>query len=124
MNVAFPELPVDRFPVVLDMRHSEGQVEVDLLIPGSLFYFEGHFPFYPILPGVVQLDWAVHFARRHLPFETAITKTVRVKFSKPIRPGDRLRLVLAQTSARDRLSFTYGDDEGPRASGQITFGDP
>ena len=36
-------------------------VTLILQIDAGLFWFQGHFPHLPILPGVAQLDWVMHY---------------------------------------------------------------
>jgi 3-hydroxymyristoyl/3-hydroxydecanoyl-(acyl carrier protein) dehydratase len=52
-----------------------------LRVPPTLEHFRGHFPGFPILPGVVQLDWAVRFGRLHFEgwakAEGSITSSAR-----------------------------------------------
>lgn len=108
-------------PVIRDVRRADARVELNLLVPESLFYLQGHFPGFPILPGVVQLDWAVRYGRQYLPVGAAPAKTVQVKFRKPIRPNGQIDLALTYLAQRQLLSFECRDDEGLCSSGQIVF---
>ena len=111
-----------KHPEIVDVIRSEDQVELQLLIPGALLYFRGHFPDFPILPGVVQLDWAIQYGRQHFALGTAAPTTIKIKFRKPIRPNHRI--VLSLKHSRGRLDFNYADAEGACSSGQIGFAPP
>lgn len=37
------------------------QIILELLVDDNLFWFDGHFSHQPILPGVAQLDWVMHY---------------------------------------------------------------
>ncbi len=113
--------PLDRLPAILGRRAAEeggaggeqgGEVVLDLEIAASLLWFQGHFPDHPILPGVVQLDWAAHFARAELGLSLPAAREFQIKFKAVIRPGDRVALALRHHAAKGRLSFEYrrGDD--------------
>jgi acyl-CoA synthetase (AMP-forming)/AMP-acid ligase II len=93
------------------VRPVEGGFEFDLAMAPDLRWFDGHFPVFPLLPGVVQVDWAVGFARRHLGYAGPTAQRFRIKFKQMIRPGDRLVLGL-RTDARGRVTFEYrrGDE--------------
>jgi 3-hydroxymyristoyl/3-hydroxydecanoyl-(acyl carrier protein) dehydratase len=110
-----------REPAVSGVRCWESGVELDLTPRRSLLYFDGHFPEFAILPGVVQIDWAVRFARRHLNFGRAAARTIQVKFRKPIRPDTPLTLSLSLTASGRRLTFIYRDAQGVCSSGQLGF---
>jgi 3-hydroxymyristoyl/3-hydroxydecanoyl-(acyl carrier protein) dehydratase len=110
-----------RDPIVVGMTRSRDGIELNLAIPARLLYFRGHFPGFAILPGVVQLDWAIQFGRKHFPFAMDSPRMIKMKFRKPIRPGDRIALSLTYLPARNSLQFGYTDTEGACSSGQIVF---
>ncbi|WP_170959112.1 AMP-binding protein [Magnetospirillum sp. 15-1] len=103
----------DRLPAVLGRRETgEGAVALDLKIGTGLPWFQGHFPGHPILPGVVQLDWAAHFARTELGLSLPAAQEFQIKFKAVIRPGHHVALALRHDAAKGRLAFEYrrGDD--------------
>lgn len=103
----------DRLPEILASRpHGDGGIALDLRIQPELVWFHGHFPGAPILPGVVQIDWALHFARHTLGLELPAAQDFQVKFKALITPGDQLVLTLIPDIGRRRLDFDYrrGDD--------------
>lgn len=98
----------ERLPKVLDRRRrGEAELELDVEIPPTLLWFQGHFPGRPILPGVVQMDWAVHWGREELGLPLLAAQEFQIKFKSVIAPGDRLTLALRHDEAKGRLSFEY-----------------
>jgi 3-hydroxymyristoyl/3-hydroxydecanoyl-(acyl carrier protein) dehydratase len=108
-------------PAIREVRRSVGKVELSLSVPESLLYLRGHFPGFAILPGVVQVDWAIRYGRQYLGVGSAAATTVQVKFRKPIRPGRPFELRLDYNGEQRRLSFECGDEEGLYSSGQVVF---
>jgi 3-hydroxymyristoyl/3-hydroxydecanoyl-(acyl carrier protein) dehydratase len=104
------------------LTRSEDGIELNFVIPAALVYFRGHFPGFAILPGVVQLDWAIQFCRKHFPFAKDSPQTIKIKFRKPIRPDHRVTLSLKHLPARNSLQFRYTDAEGDCSLGQVGFG--
>ena len=86
----------------------EGNVATCVLFaPATLVHFRDHFPRYPILPGVVQLDWAVRFARRHFAGLAESQRFDNFKCRAPVSPDTELTLVLAHDPARNSVQFQY-----------------
>lgn len=107
----------NRLPQVLG-RTSRGDdgCDIELLVQPELLWFGGHFPGTPILPGVVQIHWALHFARECLGMALPAARDFQVKFKATIVPGDRLVLALDRNSARGHLTFEF------RRDGQVCSG--
>ena len=54
--------------------------------------FKGHFPEYPILPGVFQIEMAKFACERVTGGCLTIERITRAKFSRPIMPEEQIRL--------------------------------
>lgn len=103
-------------------EHAEGEIRIfDLRIPESLAYFPGHFPDVPILPGVVQIHWAVHFAREKLGATLPFQHMEVIKFKDLIRPGQILQLHLRYQARTGKLQFAYRAGAMEFSSGRIYF---
>jgi 3-hydroxymyristoyl/3-hydroxydecanoyl-(acyl carrier protein) dehydratase len=108
-------------PVVLAVHPGERMVKLQLLVPLDLLYFRGHFPRLAILPGVVQIHWAIVFGRRHFPLGASKPTTLQVKFRRLVRPGERLTLDLRYAPEHKRLFFDYRDQGEARSTGHIVL---
>ncbi|MFZ4875471.1 AMP-binding protein [Janthinobacterium sp. Mn2066] len=94
---------------------------LELRVPATLFYFDGHFTGAPLLPGVVQVEWALHFARLHLALPARFRAMHALKFQQPVLPERPVRLLLEYDAAKASLHFRYLSDAGQHASGRIDF---
>ncbi|WGS49064.1 AMP-binding protein [Paraburkholderia sp. D15] len=106
---------------VLAETRSGDTLHYDLRVPPSLSHFAGHFPGLPILPGVVQVDWAIRLAADHLPGARAVASVDRLKFMAPVAPGAVLKLTLAHDAERRRVQFSYRLSGRECASGAIHY---
>ena len=50
--------------------------QIDFVVPNDLEYFDGHFPGAPIVPGVVQIKWAIDGARRCLAVSDSVARAM------------------------------------------------
>jgi acyl-CoA synthetase (AMP-forming)/AMP-acid ligase II/3-hydroxymyristoyl/3-hydroxydecanoyl-(acyl carrier protein) dehydratase len=96
----------------------------DLRVPRTLVHFAGHFPGLPILPGVVQIDWAVRLASERVPAVRAPASIDQLRFMAPVPGGAVLRLVLTHDATRRRVQFVYRLGERDCASGFIVYREP
>ena len=67
--------------------------------------FAGHFPQFPVLPGVVLLDEALQLIGTARGIEVAQWRLTTVKFLDAVRPGDALRLEHAQAGGTIRFTI-------------------
>jgi acyl-CoA synthetase (AMP-forming)/AMP-acid ligase II len=93
-----------------------------LTVPADLLYFDGHFTVAPVLPGVVQVDWAIHYGRLYFGLTGAFAGMNALKFQQMIRPGVPLSLELTWDEVKRSLNFRYFSDAGAHASGRILLG--
>lgn len=93
----------------------------EIRVPPALDHFAGHFPGLPILPGVVQVDWAIRLASEHVAAARAVESVDRLKFMAPVPPGAVLELRLAHDAARRRVQFAYRMNGRECASGAIVY---
>ncbi len=101
----------------------DGEWRLQLEIPLDLAHFSGHFAATPVLPGVVQVDWALHWARQLIPALPPHFAGMEVlKFQQLARPGDRLQLSLRFDAERGKLYFAYRHGEAACSSGRILLG--
>jgi 3-hydroxymyristoyl/3-hydroxydecanoyl-(acyl carrier protein) dehydratase len=109
------------WPEVLAENMDESQVALHLLIPKDLDYFNGHFPNAPILAGVVQLHWAVEYAKKYFSLTELDVQNIEVlKFQVVIIPEQKINLTLTRKPS-NKVLFSYASGKGQHASGRIVF---
>lgn len=84
-------------------------VQVSFVPEATSVFFDGHFPEYRLLPGVVQCDLAMRFCAEHLGTGFAITGIPRMKFKKPIEPGACVVFSGSFDRTRARITFSFRD---------------
>ncbi|MBB6093390.1 3-hydroxymyristoyl/3-hydroxydecanoyl-(acyl carrier protein) dehydratase [Povalibacter uvarum] len=110
-----------RIPEIGRVQRTDTGVRLDFAVPASLEYFEGHFPGCALLPGVVQIGWAIEFARQHIPFDASFRSLAGVKFTRVIQPGASITLLLSFDRDRNELTFEYQVDGQPCSGGRALF---
>ncbi|BCR23060.1 acyl-CoA synthetase family protein [Aquipseudomonas alcaligenes] len=101
----------------------DGEWQLELDVPPDLAHFTGHFPQTPVLPGVVQIDWAQRLARQLIAgLPPRFCGMEVLKFQQLVRPGDRIQLSLRFDAERGKLYFAYRNGEAPCSSGRILLG--
>lgn len=78
-------------------------------------YFQGHFPGHPVMPGVLQLEAIAQVAGLLMIKQAETSGKIayfmsaeRVKWRKPVRPGDRLIIEVELTKARGKIGKARG----------------
>jgi len=108
-------------PQILSARECGEERVLSLYIDPELQFFMGHFPGYPLLPDVVQLDWAIRCAVDAFGPLGDFRGLEKLKFQALIRPGEHLNLRLSFDPKSGRLLFSYEGVNDRKSSGTITF---
>jgi 3-hydroxymyristoyl/3-hydroxydecanoyl-(acyl carrier protein) dehydratase len=108
-------------PEIDALERAKGHLNLRFIVPETNCYFEGHFPGCPILPGVVQIGWAIEFARLHVPLSARFRSLAAVKFTRVIQPNAAVELRLTAGASLRELSFEYRLPDGPCSSGRVLF---
>ena len=119
---ALLQAPRTLLPERLSQQQTDGHWLLELEVPLDLAHFTGHFPQTPVLPGVVQIDWALAIARELMPLPPRFAGMEVLKFQQLARPGDRLQLTLRFDAERGKLHFAYRHGEAACSSGRILLG--
>ncbi|MEO1018125.1 MAG: AMP-binding protein [Pseudomonadota bacterium] len=106
-------------PLYEVVRVDEQSADLRLSIAENLIWFDGHFPVHAILAGIVQVHIAVLFSIRLWGTEPANSNVSRLKFRKPIHPGDSVKLHLERDVAQGSLRFRYELDDMMASQGII-----
>ncbi|BDY04383.1 thioester dehydrase [Ferrimonas sp. YFM] len=92
----------------------------ELTIPQDLDYFRGHFNGAPVLPGVVQLQWAIRKAQQTFQMAEYCARLDVVKFQHLQLPGQSVTLELERLDDT-RVRFAYFSGDKRYSSGRIVF---
>jgi 3-hydroxymyristoyl/3-hydroxydecanoyl-(acyl carrier protein) dehydratase len=101
---------------------ASGVLRQVLHTPADLPWFQGHFPGQPILPGIVQLKWAIEAAAQLVDAPGGLHGIQQLKFKQPIRPGTTLELTLERVDAGRAIVFTFASAAGEHSSGRLCYG--
>ncbi|MEL7029981.1 MAG: 3-hydroxyacyl-ACP dehydratase FabZ [Pseudomonadota bacterium] len=104
----YPFLLVDR---LLEMRRGESAVGIKNVTMNEWF-FQGHFPGRPVFPGVLIIEALAQTAAAFTVFTEGLdtdgkvvffTTIDKVKFRRPVQPGDQLKLAVKVAQNRGML---------------------
>ena len=107
------------YPNIVKLENDGQNAEITLIFPKNSNFFKGHFPDFPILPGVVQLFFAKEFARDIFNLYFVPQKVKKMKFSSIIKPEMKVKLVL--TRNEKSIEYKYIDEEKTFSSGTFVL---
>jgi acyl-coenzyme A synthetase/AMP-(fatty) acid ligase/3-hydroxymyristoyl/3-hydroxydecanoyl-(acyl carrier protein) dehydratase len=111
--------PRPKAPEVLEQVEFNGEWSLQLTVPPDLAYFSGHFPTAPVLPGVVQVEWALNLGQQLMNLPEKFAGMEVLKFQQLVRPGDEVQLHLRFDPTRSKLYFAYRNETATCSSGRI-----
>lgn len=110
-----------RLPRVRELERCAARVLLEVTAPVELRYFDGHFDVAPILPGVVQVEWAIHYGRQYFALPPVFKGINALKFQQVILPEQPVHLELLHDTAKGGLNFRFSSDAGQHSSGRVVL---
>jgi acyl-CoA synthetase (AMP-forming)/AMP-acid ligase II len=86
---------VEDRPERIEASRSDDRVLWRCRVPQDLSCWPGHFPGFPVVPGVLQLDWVMDAAADLLGESVALEEISQVSFHDVLGPGDEFVLEVA-----------------------------
>ena len=122
----YPFLLIDKV-----IKIEENKITAIKNVTANEYYFQGHFPTEPVMPGVLQIEALAQAGAVALlskdEFKGKIAYFAGInnaKFKRKVVPGDRLRLEVELTKIRGKAGIGYGIayvDDKKVCEGDLTF---
>jgi 3-hydroxymyristoyl/3-hydroxydecanoyl-(acyl carrier protein) dehydratase len=108
-------------PEIVSESVDSNRAEFDIHVPADLYYLQGHFPGEPVVPGVIQVHWAIQFADEHFDLKPSFAGIEVLKFHRIIKPGMPIKLALELNEESGKLTFSYTSGSGKHSQGRVLF---
>ena len=108
-----------RAPIVVAEDRSPLALAREIAVPEDLAFLEGHFEGFPVVPGVVQVGWAIDAAQSAFGSAPRLAAIENLKFNEVLLPGQRVRLEVDWSAARDVLRFRLAAGERVFSTGRL-----
>ena len=108
----WPFLLVDR---IVEEDRERGYIRGEKGVTATEWFFQGHFPGLPVMPGVLQVEALAQLSgvlllrRLQNTGKVAVLLAIdRIKFRRPVVPGDQIRLECETMSLKNRSGKVLG----------------
>ncbi|ASK26921.1 AMP-binding protein [Neisseria chenwenguii] len=91
-------------------------------VPLDLAYFGGHFAGFPLVPGVVELQWVRDLAAQFEWGRQSVVRVENLKYQQFVRPNDTVAVRLDYDAGKNRLTFKMTNSDAVCAGGRLVFG--
>jgi acyl-coenzyme A synthetase/AMP-(fatty) acid ligase/uncharacterized membrane protein len=103
--------PISNFELSAIEKENDQKIVFHILFPENSDYFDGHFESFKLIPAVVQIDLVMHLSSQHLLSSMNLNRIPRIKFCKPIRPNQKIRLEIEYKNDSSKINFLYSNEE-------------
>lgn len=107
-------------PVIENLRITKVEISATVTWPSDSLCFNGHFPNFPILPGVIQLDTTRQLLERYFSLPSFYGTVSRLKFTKPIRPLEEVQISIKRIAPL-LIEFTFETNGERASSGRLEY---
>lgn len=107
-------------PIVQNVVKTDAKLCADLTFLGDSAYFVGHFPKFPILPGVIQMHFVFLFIKRFFNCSAPAFDVVKLKYTSLILPDVTTNLELERLS-NNEFVFCYAQHGKACSAGKIVI---
>ena len=99
-------------PSITAIEQNNDEVLLKLIMNADLKCFQGHFDDVAVVPGVVQLDWAITFAREYLAMQGDVVDISVLKFQQLLLPEMNVQLkIIKKTAQKFTFNYYLADDK-------------
>lgn len=102
-------------PIIFDRLLEENSITFKIFFYNQCNFFNGHFPSFKLVPGVLQLYLAKEFANLHFNLDLGQGQWKRIKFSNIIEPDSIINLKLEKNDKQ--VNYEYFSKTKKYASG-------
>jgi acyl-coenzyme A synthetase/AMP-(fatty) acid ligase/3-hydroxymyristoyl/3-hydroxydecanoyl-(acyl carrier protein) dehydratase len=106
-------------PIIVHSEVSESSASFILDISHDLAALDGHFPRFPVVPGVAQIEWAIYFSRNTFNILSEFKGMDQIKFLNLLQPPCLVELSLSLDLVKKTVSFKYFSGTKLVSSGRI-----
>lgn len=107
-------------PPILKRKENDDFLRLRLDIREELDWFRGHFEEFPVLPGIVQLHWAIEFAREHFGLTGVPQDVRRLKFKSVVLPPLVIDMEIKKVGSAD-VFFEFTSPGLKHSEGRLSF---
>lgn len=107
-------------PIMQHVKKTDSNLSADLTFLGDSAYFVGHFPKFPILPGVIQMHFVFVYLKHFFNTSSNAFEVVKLKYSSLILPDVTTHFELVRMGP-DEFSFCYSQKGKVCSTGKIVI---
>lgn len=118
------------YPKVITQTIDNNTATLKLEISPNLDAFEGHFDSFPVIPGVVQVQWALHFYKNSPLYQQTVpsnwaaedvyvSQMLALKFQQVLIPNLTVTLIFSFDQAKQCLIFSITNGDTKYSSGKL-----